>query len=391
MSPTNIARLTAAWDDGRPGLRAGPVVRRPTSTRSPLPRPPPASRRRPPAGPELPPPAPMSSGTHSRPGGAQARQAAGRRPDRRRPREPVHAAVRAARPAAPHAARPRAALRRRQGARRCAHEDLRGRARRQPEDPAADEAPAAAQEAPGPGLYREALELLDSAEVRLEREEAERRRARRRAEAERRRTARWPPGHVFRDCETCPEMVVLPGSIVALGRYEVTLGEYRAFAAATGRGAGGGCYYSGEADYSWRNLPFPQTDRHPVTCMNWDDAQAYVSWLSRTARAPYRLPTLEELAGAAEASQPDCHRGRTGREGTCPVGAYGPNDLGLSELLGNVVEWTSRCVDGDCSRRWLLGGHWASPPSRLVPAADGHRRTAFRQHLAGFRVARTLQ
>ena len=244
-------------------------------------------------------------------------------------------------------------------------------------------------------FYREALELLDSAELRLEQEQAERRRARRRAEAERRRAARWPPGHVFRDCETCPEMVVLPGSIVALGRYEVTLGEYRAFAAATGGGAGGGCYYSGDADYSWRNLPFPQTDRHPVTCMSWDDAQAYVSWLSRTTRAPYRLPTLEELAGAVESSQPGCHRDRTGREGTCPVGVYVPNDLGLSDLLGNVLEWTSSCVDGDCGRRQLHGGHWANPSSLFLPNTRAYtgrgRRTAFRQNLAGFRVARTLE
>ena len=67
---------------------------------------------------------------------------------------------------------------------------------------------------------RDALELLDSAEVRLEREAAERRRAeaaRRRAEAERRHAARWPPGYVFRDCETCPEMVVLPESSSAVG------------------------------------------------------------------------------------------------------------------------------------------------------------------------------
>ena len=241
---------------------------------------------------------------------------------------------------------------------------------------------------PGAGAAR-------SAEVRLEREEAERRRARRRAEAERRRAARWPPGHVFRNCETCPEMVVLPGSPVALGRYEVTLGEYRAFAAATGGGAGGGCYYSGEADYSWRNLPFPQTDRHPVTCMSWDDAQAYVFWLSRTARAPYRLPTLVELAGAAEGFPAGCHRDRTGREGACPVGAYGPNDLRLSDLLGNVVEWTSRCVDGDCGRRQLRGGHWANPSSLFLPNTRAYtgrgRRTAFRQDLAGLRVARTLE
>ena len=80
------------------------------------------------------------------------------------------------------------------------------------------------------GFYREALELLDSAEVSLRHEEEDRRRA----EVERRRATRWPPGSVFRDCETCPEMVILPGSAVALGRYEVTLGEYRVFASATG-------------------------------------------------------------------------------------------------------------------------------------------------------------
>ena len=32
--------------------------------------------------------------------------------------------------------------------------------------------------------------------------------------------------------EVCSEMVVLPGGRLALGRYEVTVGEYRAFAAA---------------------------------------------------------------------------------------------------------------------------------------------------------------
>ena len=242
-------------------------------------------------------------------------------------------------------------------------------------------------------FYREALELIESAEVRLEREEAARRRARRRAEAERRRVDRWPPGHVFRDCETCPEMVVLPGSAVALGRYEVTLGEYRASASATRAGAGRSCVSSSDGDYSWRNPRFPQTSRHPVTCMSWDDAQAYVSWLSRTTRAPYRLPTLEELAGAAQSSQPGCHRSRTGRAGTCPVGTYGSNDLGLSDLLGNVLEWTSRCVEGDCGRRRLHGGHWDSLPSSLVPSTGSGRgrRTDFRQDLAGFRVARTLE
>ena len=73
-----------------------------------------------------------------------------------------------------------------------------------------------------------------------------------------------------------------------MGRYEVTVGEYRAFASATGGGAGGGCSTFG-ADDSWRDPGFPQTDRHLVTCVSWDDAQEYVSWLTRRTGATYRV------------------------------------------------------------------------------------------------------
>ena len=257
-------------------------------------------------------------------------------------------------------------------------------------------------------FYREALELLDSADVRLEREAAERRRAeaeRRRAEAQRQRAARWPPGHVFRDCETCPEMVVLPGSAVALGRYEVTVGEYRAFASASGAGEVRPCEnifsdrvsrpdLDGSWDHSWRDPGFPQTHRHPVTCMSWDDAQAYVSWLRRITETSYRLPTPDELTGAAEGSRPGCNRWRTNPRGdatTCPVGTYGRNRLGLSDLLANVSEWTSRCAAGDCGRRWYHGGNWYTADHLLVPRAGGYRSTDYREAGSGFRVARTLE
>ncbi len=53
--------------------------------------------------------------------------------------------------------------------------------------------------------------------------------------------ARLQPGAVFRDCDECPEMVVMAGGGLALGRYEVTVGEYRAFAVATGGGADARC------------------------------------------------------------------------------------------------------------------------------------------------------
>ena len=221
-------------------------------------------------------------------------------------------------------------------------------------------------------FYREALELLDSAEVRLER-----------AEAERTRLARWPPGHVFRDCEVCPEMVALPGSALALGRYEVTLGEYRAFASATGGGADD-CR-DGE---SWRDPGFPQTDRHPVTCVSWNDAQAYVSWLSIATGATYRLPTEAEWEREAAGSRPGCYRDRTGRAGTCPVGAYGVNAAGFADMVGNLVEWTGNCWQGDCDRRVVRGGSWITverPDERYGQPAG------LRGDGLGFRVARALE
>ncbi|MCY4028398.1 MAG: SUMF1/EgtB/PvdO family nonheme iron enzyme, partial [Acidobacteria bacterium] len=60
------------------------------------------------------------------------------------------------------------------------------------------------------------------------------------------------------------------------------MGEYRAFVSATGGSAGGRCLAFGDGD-SWENPGSSQTDRHPVTCVSLDDAQAYVLWLSRTA------------------------------------------------------------------------------------------------------------
>ena len=66
-------------------------------------------------------------------------------------------------------------------------------------------------------------------------------------------------GDVFRDCTECPEMVVTAGGRLAMGRYEVTVAEYRAFVSATG----------GTGNDVWRDHDyFPQTDRHPVTLVS---------------------------------------------------------------------------------------------------------------------------
>ena len=204
--------------------------------------------------------------------------------------------------------------------------------------------------------------------------------------------ARRRSGDVFRDCAECPEMVVLVGGGLAMGRYEVTVGEYRAFATATGGGAGGGCVTFGDGD-SWRDPGFPQTDRHPVACVSWEDAQEYVAWLSRRTSATYRLPTEAEWERAAAGSQPGCDwLGREGRaDGTCPVGSHGSNAAGLSDMVGNLWEWTSGCWEGDCGRRVFRGGSWANTGAEVLRPGARNRSTAGdRGSLLGFRVSRTL-
>ena len=196
-------------------------------------------------------------------------------------------------------------------------------------------------------------------------------------------------GEVFRDCDECPEMVVLPGGRVAMGRYEVTLGEYRAFASLTGGGAGGGCGLDGY-DGSWRDPGFSQTDGHPVACVSWDDAQLYISWLSRVAGATYRLPTEAEWKDAATGSQKGCDYQSSGRQGTCPVGAYGANRAGLADMMGNQWEMVEDCLEGDCSRRVVLGLSWQNTGD--AQSIDEHVWTppGERGFDQGFRVARTL-
>ena len=204
-------------------------------------------------------------------------------------------------------------------------------------------------------FYREALQLLDAVEARLPEDQ---------------RAARWPPGGAFRDCEECLEMVVLPAGRLALGRYEVTVGEYRAFATATGGGAGGGCDIFSDGGDSWRNPGFAQTNRHPVTCVNWHDAQAYVSCLRQRTGAPYRLQTEAEW--------------------TCPVGSYGTNTAGLSDMAGNVAELTQNCWQGDCNRPVTSDGSWAGSAESLRSAGCFWIRNDRRINDHGSRVSRTL-
>lgn len=212
------------------------------------------------------------------------------------------------------------------------------------------------------------------------------------------------PGQTFRDCPDCPEMVVIPpgkftigsplnepGRFIvegpektisikkfAVGKFDVTRGQWAAFVTATNRAITRGCAWSGfkdttrkewesNPDASWNNLGFPQDDNHPVVCITWNDAQDYVNWLSKKTGSNYRLLTEAEWEYAARAgtttpypwgsvasheyanygidsgSPSGMALGRDQWIYTSPVGSFPPNAFGLYDMHGNVLQFVEDC------------------------------------------------
>ncbi|MGY6587979.1 MAG: SUMF1/EgtB/PvdO family nonheme iron enzyme [Wenzhouxiangella sp.] len=281
---------------------------------------------------------------------------------------------------------------------------------------------------------------------------------------------RWPilqAGDVFRDCSDCPEMVVVPSGRFTMGSppdepqrrdYEgpqrevaiplfaiatspLTVGEFRAFVDATDyqtdaeRNAGGnaGCRTFEERAWawrsarSWRDPGMNQDDSHPVLCLSWHDAQAYLNWLSNQTGENYRLPSEAEWEYAARAGSTtrfntgDCittdqanFRGLDPASGcargvyrarTTPIKSFDSNLWGLYDVHGNVWEWVQDCwnenysgaptdgsawMEGACSRAVARGGSWDTN-GRDIRLADRYLRVrGFRYSSQGFRVARSM-
>lgn len=237
----------------------------------------------------------------------------------------------------------------------------------------------------------------------------------------------------------------------ALGQGEVTVGQFREFVAATkyvsdAEKLGSATVYeesSGRiADrrgMSWRNDYRGERagDNLPVINVSWNDANAYLEWLSARTGKHYRLPTEAEFEYAARAGStmryswgdgdPDRVVGNftgegdrspsrrswtsafphysDGYWGPAPVRSFAANRYGLFDMEGNVSEWVEDCwhdnytraprdssawVNPGCERRVVRGGSWGSDPDQVRSAFRIAARTDTRSARVGFRVARDL-
>ena len=257
---------------------------------------------------------------------------------------------------------------------------------------------------------------------------------------------------VLRDCEECPELVVVPageywmgsrerfyveerpehrvriGAPLAVGRYEVTFSQWEACHRA------GGCTRRPD-DEGWG-----REDR-PVINVSRVDVQEYLRWLSEMTGKTYRLLSEAEWEHAARGGTDalrywgddpadacgyanvmdrtledelsewfteahEVHPCRDGFVYTSPAGSFLPNGFGLYDVLGNVMEWVEDCAHYDyigvpqdgrawtqaasCEVREVRGGAWHHVPRFVRSAGRDRIRFDTATHYVGFRVARAV-
>jgi formylglycine-generating enzyme required for sulfatase activity len=209
------------------------------------------------------------------------------------------------------------------------------------------------------------------------------------------------------DREGPQHKVTIPRSF-AVGKYQVTFDE-RDACVATGR-----CTHK-PGDQGWGR------GRRAVINVSWEDAQAFVSWLSKRTGKHYRLLSEAEWEYAARAGtttrypwgdEPGSNRANFRDSGspwsdkqTAPVGSFEANAFGLHDMIGNVWEWVQDCFNrsyrsapadgaawesGDCGLRMLRGGSWLDSPTLARSAYRLKLEPGFRSSDVGIRVARTL-
>lgn len=249
-------------------------------------------------------------------------------------------------------------------------------------------------------------------------------------------------GQAWRDCPTCPALMLVPagefllgspeqeagrhpqweGPVVAvkvptafaLGQREVSLAEYRQCVLDAARPGD-------PPDLRCRHWPTPPDGAGAgvdlaASGLSWADAQAYVRWLSHRTGQRYLLPSEAQWEYAARAGT------RTARpwgealghglavcrdcgDAEAPTKVAWRHPWGLQDMLGSVWEWTEDCrtdslqargadvqpaSHGQCAERVVRGGSRVTAGKGVRSAARSFLPLQVRLEHVGFRVAREL-
>ncbi len=203
---------------------------------------------------------------------------------------------------------------------------------------------------------------------------------------------------------------------LAISPLEITVEQYAKFANETERKANK-CWHKGGGvsnffnHKTWDNPYFQQDPQHPVSCVTWEDANAFSIWLTEQTQYHYRLPSRDEfLMLAQEDVTPfiackssnisgteskkirnkedklDCD---DGHKFTAPVASFSVNNLGLYDINGNVSEWVD-CNQKPCETPIAMGTSWFhGTQSNTANKYEEHEANAAYSYV-GFRVVRDL-
>lgn len=249
------------------------------------------------------------------------------------------------------------------------------------------------------------------------------------------------------DCETCPEMAVIPAGEFTMGsppdpktgldlepehrvfiayplavaKTPVTFDDWQA--CLDDGGCNGYVPNDGPPNEHWGR------GKRPVINVNFPDAETYIAWLTKKTGKHYRVLTEAEFEYAQRGGTTTvfywgdtpsrdyanygtdtcCGPFAAGKDqwlNTSPVGSFPPNPFGLYDMAGNIFQWTMGCwknvyepgapndgspwMVGDCNRRPLRGAAWFDDPVYLR-SSHRHTRTILPRSVNdGFRVARWL-
>ena len=246
-----------------------------------------------------------------------------------------------------------------------------------------------------------------------------------------------------------PKRLITIKKSIAIGKTEVTVAEFKKFIDATGyvtsaeADASRGCRTNQQGSWdwtvgtSWANPGYAQEANHPVVCVSWMDAMAYIKWLSHETGEEYQLPSeltweyasragtttsrfwgderaceysnVSDFSRAAmhglDISSKNIFPCEDGNAYSAKVATYKPNQFGLYDTIGNVWEWTNDCwnpdhsninedgtarLEGNCNNHVYRGGSWGNLPTLVRAAKRLTDPEYYRYYNLGFRVSRNI-